>query len=154
MSRTPDLPPATDHVYTFGNFILNARRRLLLARATEDVLGGGTAVDVLLLLVAHRPALVTKDELIQAVWGDRFVEENTLGQTISTLRRVFGDQPAAPQFIATVHRRGYRFIAPVTEAYPPLQCPFCASRRPNDWPRLEDTNTAKAGPDRRSAPAV
>lgn len=154
MSRTPDRPDATDHVYTFGDFILNARRRLLLARATEDVLAGGTAVQVLLMLVAHRPRLVTKDELLQTVWSDRFVDDNALSQAISTLRRVCGEQPVDPQFIATVHRRGYRFIAPVTEVHQPLQCPFCASRPPHDRPRVKDSNIANAGPDRCFASAV
>ena len=59
--------------------------------------------------------LVTKDELLQLVWPDTFVEENNLAQNISALRRVLGDGTGGERFIETVPKRGYRFVAPVTE---------------------------------------
>ena len=70
--------------------------------------------DVLVYLVEHAGALVTKDELFAAVWPDSVVSESTLTASISELRKVLGETAREPQFIATVHRRGYRFIAPVT----------------------------------------
>ncbi len=54
-----------------------------------------------------------KDELLQEVWPDTFVEEANLTQNIFTLRRALGDERADPTYIETVARRGYRFIAPV-----------------------------------------
>ena len=68
-----------------------------------------------MLLVRHHERIVPKDELLSTVWPDSFVSEDSLTQTISALRRALGDDPAQPKFIATIARRGYRFIAPVTE---------------------------------------
>lgn len=69
----------------------------------------------LLLYLLERPAmLVTKDELLDALWPGANVTQNALAQAISELRQALGDDAASPQFIRTVARRGYRFIAPVT----------------------------------------
>jgi DNA-binding winged helix-turn-helix (wHTH) protein/Tfp pilus assembly protein PilF len=69
----------------------------------------------LLLYFLERPAtLVTKEELLDALWPDANVTENALAQAVSELRQGLGDDASAPQFIRTVARRGYRFIAPVT----------------------------------------
>src|SRR5437868_2283022 len=65
-------------------------------------------------LVEHGARLVTKDELLGAIWPDVTVGEAVLKTTMAEVRRALGDRPTAPQFIETVHRRGYRFIASVT----------------------------------------
>jgi DNA-binding winged helix-turn-helix (wHTH) protein len=66
----------------------------------------------LLRYLAERPgALVTKEELHAAVWGDVLVSDDTLTQTLGELRRVLRDDPRARLVIETVHRRGVRFIA-------------------------------------------
>src|SRR5262249_22934547 len=70
---------------------------------------------VLSYLLRHAGRLVTKDELLGAVWPDTVVGEASLTVCIREIRRVLGDQPKVPRFIETRHRRGYRFIAPVTE---------------------------------------
>ncbi|MGH8071260.1 MAG: AAA family ATPase [Candidatus Entotheonellia bacterium] len=75
---------------------------------------------VLRYLVTHPGRLVTKEELLEAVWPETVVHEAALNICISQLRRVLGDDPQTPQFIETVHRRGYRFIAALTVAGPPL----------------------------------
>ena len=62
-------------------------------------------------LVEHPDRLVTKEELLQAVWPNTYVSEGLLSTYIRDLRAVLGDDPAAPRFIETVVRRGYRFIA-------------------------------------------
>ncbi len=68
----------------------------------------------LLRYLAERPgALVTKEELHAAVWGDIVVSDDTLTQTLGELRRALRDDPRAPRVIETVHRRGVRFIARV-----------------------------------------
>ena len=68
----------------------------------------------LLRYLAERPgALVTKEEMHAAVWGDVVVSDDTLTQTLGELRRALGDDPRAPRVIETVHRRGVRFIARV-----------------------------------------
>ena len=68
----------------------------------------------LLRYLAERPgALVTKEELHAAVWGDVVVSDDTLTQTLGELRRALGDDPRVPRVIETVHRRGVRFVARV-----------------------------------------
>jgi serine/threonine-protein kinase len=101
-------------VYEFGSFVLEARRRLLVSRSTRQVIPlPATAVQALFYLVDHAGEVVTKEALLQAVWPDVNVEENSLAQCISTLRRAFGERPSDCRFIATVPGRGYRFIANV-----------------------------------------
>jgi predicted ATPase/DNA-binding winged helix-turn-helix (wHTH) protein len=78
---------------------------------------------VLRYLVTHPGRLVTKEELLAAVWPETVVQEAALNICISQLRRVLGDDPQAPRFIETVHRRGYRFIAALTMANPPVTEP-------------------------------
>lgn len=78
---------------------------------------------VLRYLVTHPDRVVTKEELLAAVWPETVVHEAALNMCISQLRRVLGDDPQAPQFIATVHRRGYRFTAALTAAKPPATGP-------------------------------
>ena len=69
-------------------------------------------------LVAHAGQLVTKEALLAAVWPGMTVSEAVLKVCLSEIRKALGDTVKTPRFIATVHRRGYRFIAPVTEAEP------------------------------------
>jgi pimeloyl-ACP methyl ester carboxylesterase len=72
------------------------------------------AFDVLAYLAAHRDRLVPKNELMDAVWGGRFVTEAAVTSRIKQARRAVGDDGQAQQVIRTVHGRGYRFVAPVT----------------------------------------
>lgn len=67
--------------------------------------------DVLAYLVEHRERLVPKEELLDNVWGDRFVSESALTSRIKTVRQVVGDSGREQAVIKTVHRRGYRFVA-------------------------------------------
>jgi DNA-binding winged helix-turn-helix (wHTH) protein/predicted ATPase len=69
---------------------------------------------VLVYLVAHAGHLVTKAALLEAVWPDAVVTEGVLKTCLGQLRQVLGEQAKTPRYIATVHRQGYRFIAPVT----------------------------------------
>ncbi|MDN5797484.1 MAG: alpha/beta fold hydrolase [Intrasporangium sp.] len=70
-------------------------------------------VDVLAYLVEHRDRLVPRTELLDAVWGDRFVSESTLSSRLMQARKAVGDDGHRQAVIATVHARGYRFVAPV-----------------------------------------
>src|SRR5262249_30045503 len=74
---------------------------------------------VLAYLVAHAGLVVTKDELLEAVWPETMVSEGVLKTCLAQIRRVLGETAQASQYIATVHRRGYRFIAPVTALVSP-----------------------------------
>ena len=65
-------------------------------------------------LVTHPDRLVTKDTLLDAVWPETAISDAVVRIAIGELRRALGDTAQAPRFIATVHRRGYRFLASVT----------------------------------------
>ena len=104
-------------LYVFGRFRLDSVDKVLL-HDDRPIPLTPKAIDTLLVLVARHGHLVTKEELLQLVWPDAFVEENNLAQNISTLRRVLGDGTGGERFIETVPKRGYRFVAAVTE--PPI----------------------------------
>src|SRR6201984_3010945 len=101
--------------YRFGQFVLDPGRRTL-SRADSPVSVTPKAFDVLLFLAQNPNRLVTKEELLQAVWGDAFVEEGNLTQYISHLRKALGDNTEDTRLIVTIARKGYQFTASVTVA--------------------------------------
>src|SRR5262245_20933179 len=103
--------PVAGH-YAFGPFRIDVAGRQLY-RDGEPVALAGKAFDTLLILVARHGQVVEKDELLALIWPDTHVSEDSLTQSISVVRRTLGDDSTQPQMIATVPRRGYRFIAPV-----------------------------------------
>src|SRR5438445_2671376 len=103
-----------DQSYEFGPFRLDASERVLLRNG--DVLPlTAKAFHTLLVLVENSGHIVERDELMQKVWPDTFVEEGNLSVTVSMLRKALGDNSGQPRYIATVAGRGYRFIAGVTD---------------------------------------
>ena len=107
--------PADGYLYRFDQFALDSRKRTL-SRAGSPVSLTPKAFDVLLFLVQNPQRLVTKEELLQAVWGDTFVEEGNLTQYISHLRKALGDNSEDARLIVTIARKGYQFTAQVTVA--------------------------------------
>jgi DNA-binding winged helix-turn-helix (wHTH) protein/tetratricopeptide (TPR) repeat protein len=101
--------------YRFGQFVLDPARRTL-SRADSPVSLTPKAFDVLLFLVQNPNRLITKEELLQAVWGDTVVEEGNLTQYISHLRKALGDDSEDIRLIVTIARKGYQFTARVTVA--------------------------------------
>src|SRR3954463_11679618 len=100
-------------VYEFGGFALEAGRRLLKRASGEPIALTAKVFDTLLFLVEHRGETLDKDTLLRAIWPELVVEENNLTQNISTLRQVLGETRGENRFIATVPRKGYRFVAEV-----------------------------------------
>src|SRR5882724_11312054 len=100
--------------FAFGPFRLVAARHELLAQGVPVAIGQ-RALDVLLVLVRHHGALVTKDELMAEVWPGVVVEENNLAVHISALRKILGQTPEGKSYLQTVAGRGYRFVAPVMQ---------------------------------------
>ncbi|WP_129777077.1 winged helix-turn-helix domain-containing protein [Peristeroidobacter soli] len=100
--------------YEFGDFRLDVARRLLLPKRGDRALPlTARAFDTLLYLVEHPGKLLSKATLLGAIWPNVVVEENSLNQNISLLRRVLGEHPGEYRFIVTVPGRGYRFVAEV-----------------------------------------
>src|SRR6186713_78318 len=107
MSRTrPGDPPAV-RIEAENEWAWCGARRLPLTPR---------AFAVLRHLVEHRGRLITKEELLTAVWRDAIVSDAALASGIRDLRKALGDSSHAPRYIQTVHRRGFRFIGPVTLA--------------------------------------
>jgi DNA-binding winged helix-turn-helix (wHTH) protein/TolB-like protein/Flp pilus assembly protein TadD len=103
-------------VYEFGDFFLESgQRRLSRRESGESVALTAKVFDTLLLLIEHRGETLDKDTLLSAIWPGVIVEENSLTQNISTLRQVLGETRTENRYIATVPRKGYRFVGEVTE---------------------------------------
>src|SRR5271170_7292690 len=103
-------------VFRFGEMEVREREFLLIK--TGETAGEAIAVEpkafrVLLFLLRNPGRLVTKDEILSAVWEDVAVSDNSLTPSVATLRRLLGDDAREPRYIATVQTIGYRFLAPV-----------------------------------------
>ena len=92
--------------YHFGQFVLDPGRRTL-SRPDSSVSLTPKAFDVLLSLAQNPNRPVTKEELLQAVWGDTVVEEGNLAQYVWHLRKALGDDSENPRLIVTLARKGY-----------------------------------------------
>jgi DNA-binding winged helix-turn-helix (wHTH) protein len=96
----------------FGDVTVDLRG-VRVMRAGSPVPLEPKTFDVLRHLIEHRDRVVTKDELLDAVWKDTFVTPNVLTRAIAQLRKALGDDAFEARYIETVAKRGYRFIAPL-----------------------------------------
>lgn len=107
----------TKHFYDFGDFRLDLTEKVLL-RDGKSVPITPKVFETLQVFVENAGRLIEKDELMQKLWQDRFVEESNLTFNIKMLRKALSDNAAKPTFIKTVSKRGYRFIAEVKKTFP------------------------------------
>jgi DNA-binding winged helix-turn-helix (wHTH) protein/TolB-like protein/thioredoxin-like negative regulator of GroEL len=107
------MPDQPGKIYQFGPYRIDVTERILLRDGDPCVLAP-RVFDLLALLVENHGHLMEKETLLKALWPDSFVEEANLNVNISTLRKALGESANEAQFIETVPRRGYRFVAPVT----------------------------------------
>jgi DNA-binding winged helix-turn-helix (wHTH) protein/TolB-like protein/Flp pilus assembly protein TadD len=114
MAVNPTKPGPMPNVYEFGPFQLDPTEGLLLREGTPVPLMPKT-FEVLRVLVENRGRLLQKDELMKLVWPESFVEEGNLSHHVFTLRKALGEEKGLAEYIETVPKRGYRFIAPVRE---------------------------------------
>src|SRR5579872_6465088 len=124
---------AVSGLYEFGPFRLDPAKRVLL-RDGDPVPLTPKVFDTLLVLVQNSGQPISRDELMQAVWPDSFVEEGNLTQNISVLRKALGNRN---RYIVTIPGRGYQFVEPVLEIEgkeggPAEQASFAPSARQND----------------------
>jgi DNA-binding winged helix-turn-helix (wHTH) protein len=111
---------AVDREYRFGPFRLDTRERRP-SRSGEVVPLRLKVFDTLLVLVENAGRLVTKQQLLDAVWPETTVEENNLNHNVSVLRKALGERATGQQYIETVPRVGYRFAAPVETVTEPTR---------------------------------
>lgn len=109
--------PGVRRAYRFGAFQLDIRERRL-SRGCEVLPLRLKVFDTLRVLVENAGRLVTKQELLEAVWPETTVEENNLNHNVSVLRKALGEKATGQQYIETVPRVGYRFAAAVEAAEP------------------------------------
>ncbi len=102
----------TNTALSFGEFQIDADRRLLL-RKGEVVPLKAKALDVLLTLVERRGEIVSKNELLDKVWENQFVEENNLTVHVAALRKALGEKKNENRYIVTVPGKGYRFVGEI-----------------------------------------
>ena len=98
--------------YEFDRFRIDTKRHLLM-RDGGPIAIKAKALDTLVLLVQHAGRLLEKDELMNRLWPETAVEEANLTQNVFEVRKALGEVPGEQRFIATVARRGYRFVAEV-----------------------------------------
>jgi TolB-like protein len=127
--------------YQFEDFVLDSDRRELLRRV-ETIVIGPQVFDLLLHLVQNREHVVTKDNLIEVVWGGRIVSESTLTSHINAVRKAIGDTGEEQRLVRTLARKGYRFVGDVREA--------AASERPDAAKPHDSATPVLALPDRPS----
>ena len=105
----------SDYIYEFGEFRLETGRQVL-TRLGDDVALTPKVYGLLVIFLQNPDRLLEKDELIKALWEDSFVEEANLNVTVSALRRALDERPNDDKYIVTVPRRGYRFVAGVSQS--------------------------------------
>jgi Tol biopolymer transport system component/DNA-binding winged helix-turn-helix (wHTH) protein len=103
-------PPSASPGYDFGSFHLDPNERVLL-HAGQPVPLTPKAFETLLALVERRGHIVIKEELMQRIWPDTYVEEVNLAKNVSTLRKILGARDDGQPYIETIPKRGYRFVA-------------------------------------------
>src|SRR5512134_1406234 len=142
-ARTLVFHPSARSVVYFGPFRLDIADGLL-SRSGVEVRLPPRALAILQHLVERAGRVVTKQALMDAAWKDAHVSEASLTEAIGLVRQALGDDPQKPEYIHTVHRRGYRFIAAIaTEAPASTPPPQDRSRPPGEVRPASDSTTAK-----------
>ncbi len=107
-----------NHLYKFGKFTLDTNEKVLVSENNRISLTP-KVFELLFLFVENSGKLITKSEILEKVWADSFVEESNLTFTINQLRKLLNDNARQPQFIETIAKRGYRFLADVEKVSAP-----------------------------------
>ena len=119
------------HNYRFDDFLVDPDT-WKLSRNGDEIHLEPIVLKLLIYLISHRDRLVTRQELMDTVWGDTVISESALSKAVARLRKALEDDSAAPRYLETVHSQGYRFIAEVEESDRPghLAPPPKTTQRP------------------------
>ena len=112
----------------FGPFAFDPHARVLSREGVEVALPP-RVLGVLEALLDRPGEIVSRQELLDRVWKDAFVTDTSLAEAVSVLRQALGDDPQTPAYVQTIHRRGYRFVAPIPDAPQGLTAPRPGSDR-------------------------
>src|SRR5688572_29517938 len=149
--RALSFHPSARSIVYFGPFRLDVSDGLL-SRAGEEVRLPPRAMTILQHLVERAGRIVSKQALMDLAWKDAHVSETSLTEAVGLIRQALGDDPQHPTFIQTVHRRGYRFIAPLATDAPSASTSSVTSTvsPPTSAPAPEPApTTARSGRERR-----
>ena len=105
-------------MYRFDDFLADPET-WRLTRGGQEIHLEPVVLELLIYLIAHRERLVTRQELMDSVWGDTVISESALTKAVARLRDALDDDPAAPRYLETVRSKGYRFVADVEELESP-----------------------------------
>jgi len=105
-------------IYRCGECVVDPLNRRFL-RGSAEIALEPRVFAVIVELLAHAPGLVSRNELLDAVWGHRYVTDSTVSRVIILARRAFGDGTESPHYIQTVRGAGYRYVGPIEELTPP-----------------------------------
>jgi DNA-binding winged helix-turn-helix (wHTH) protein/TolB-like protein len=105
-------------VYRFDDFVVDPET-WQLSRDGQEIHLEPVVLNLLIYLISHRDRLVTRQELMDTVWGDTVISESAVNQALARLRKALGDDAATHRYIETVHSKGYRFIVEVQETASP-----------------------------------
>ncbi|MCY7345325.1 MAG: winged helix-turn-helix domain-containing protein [Pyrinomonadaceae bacterium] len=103
-----------EQIYSFADFQVDAKKRRL-SKDGQTIALNPKAFDLLLALIENRGQIVRKEELLEKVWANQFVEENNLTVHVSALRKIFGEKKGEHRFIVTVPGKGYRFVGELND---------------------------------------
>jgi TolB-like protein/DNA-binding winged helix-turn-helix (wHTH) protein len=119
-------------VYRFDDFLADPET-WRLSRDGQEIHLEPVVLKLLIYLIANRNRLVTRDELMDTVWGDTVISESALTKAVARLRKALDDDSATPRYLETVRTRGYRFVATVEEIERPdgPDSPFRKTRARN-----------------------
>ncbi|ANM29764.1 hypothetical protein ABI59_09520 [Acidobacteria bacterium Mor1] len=149
LRAVPDRPAATlrEQGFSLGDWTVEPRRNRLVGPGGEERKLDPRLIDVLIELACRPGEVFSRDQLLESVWKDVFVSENTLSQAISRLRRALGDDRNAPRYIETISKSGYRLVAEV--AWPDPAGPLHAVPAETAGTHRADHPAATATPARR-----
>ncbi len=119
----------------FGDYVLDQQRRELTLRG-QVVAVGPQVFDLLLQLVSNRDHVVSKDDLLKAVWGGRIVSESTITSHINAVRKAIGDTGEEQRLVRTIPRKGYRFVGQI-------QVEYSGQAQQPDWPGHSEDATVE-----------
>jgi Tol biopolymer transport system component/DNA-binding winged helix-turn-helix (wHTH) protein len=112
MDRRPNSHPLRHSGFRLRDFIIRPELNRI-EQGTESALVEPRVMDVLVCLAEHAGEVVSRDQMLDELWGDAVVVEHVLTRAVSELRRLLKDDPETPLFIETIRKRGYRLVAPV-----------------------------------------
>lgn len=152
MTLENESPAKTQEPFRLGVWLVEPRLNRL-TRNGESIQIELKMMDVLVCLARNAGEVVTRGHLVDSVWDEGFVADNTITHAVAELRKAFGDSHRNPTFIETIHRRGYRLIAPVQfdEASSVMNAAtrfsYLAIARGIEIPLIDGPNLIGRGPD-------